>query len=370
MVADSELQRIARLTPLADVLASFDLSIGPVAPREEALPVALGLTLAADIVLAAGHPKAALALRDGYAVRSELTHDASSYAPAPLVPAPTRVETGQPLPEAADAVAAIDTVQMRGDQVEALAAVAPGEGVLAANADVTAGLKIRLSGAPLRSIDVALLSTLGIERVAVRQPRVRVVRAGAGDIIQGAATLIALAIDSESGRAVADGLTLEAALADDSVDALVAIGGTGAGRNDASVHTLARVGEVAFHGIGITPGETTALGFVDGRPMLLLPGRIDAALAGWVTVGRRMLAKLAFRMIEDQPFAAELGRKIASPLGLAEVIPVRRRFGRVEPVAAGYWPMQALARAEGWILVPADSEGYPEGARVVVRPWP
>ena len=27
-------------------------------------------------------------------------------------------------------------------------------------------------------------------------------------------------------------------------------------------------------------------------------------------------------------------------------------------------------RAEGWILVPADSEGYPEGARVVVRPWP
>ena len=32
--------------------------------------------------------------------------------------------------------------------------------------------------------------------------------------------------------------------------------------------------------------------------------------------------------------------------------------------------MQALARAEGWILVPADSEGYPPGARVVVRPWP
>ena len=37
MVADSEIQRIARLTPLADVLASFDLSVGPVAPREEAV---------------------------------------------------------------------------------------------------------------------------------------------------------------------------------------------------------------------------------------------------------------------------------------------------------------------------------------------
>ena len=34
-----------------------------------------------------------------------------------------------------------------------------------------------------------------------------------------------------------------------------------AARNDASVRTLARVGKVAFHGIGIAPGETTALGY-------------------------------------------------------------------------------------------------------------
>ena len=71
MITDSETQRIERLTPLADVLASFDLSIRPVAAREEALPAALGLTLAADIVTRAGHPAVALALRDGYAVRSE-----------------------------------------------------------------------------------------------------------------------------------------------------------------------------------------------------------------------------------------------------------------------------------------------------------
>ena len=68
---------------------------------------------------------------------------------------------------------------------------------------------------------------------------------------------------------------------------MVAIGGTGSGRNDASVRTLARVGQVAFHGIAIAPGETTALGFVGARPVLLLPGRMDAALAGWLTVGRR-----------------------------------------------------------------------------------
>jgi molybdopterin biosynthesis enzyme len=65
-----------------------------------------------------------------------------------------------------------------------------------------------------------------------------------------------------------------------------------------------------------------------------------------------------------------LSRKVASPLGLAEVVPVRRRFSQVEPLASAYLAPQALARADGWILVPADSEGYPEGTKVPVRPWP
>jgi molybdopterin biosynthesis enzyme len=370
MVAESEIQRIGKLTPLSDVLASFDLSIRPVIAREEAVAAALGLTLAADIVIPDGWPQAALALRDGYAVRAEATADASSYAPVPLSPLPQRIDIGEALPAATDAVAALDAMQVRGAKAEALAVVAPGEGVLLPNADVAPGAKFLLSGARLRRIDVALLSTLGIGRVVVRQPRVRVASAGKGGMIDGAAILVANAINAESGAAIAGASTLEAALNDGAVDAVVAIGGTGSGRNDASVGTLARIGTVAFHGIAIAPGETTALGFVGARPVLLLPGRMDAALAGWLTVGRRMLARLAFRLIEDQPFAAELARKVASPLGLAEVIPVRRRLGRVEPLGASYLPLHVLARAEGWILVPADSEGHAEGSRVVVRPWP
>jgi molybdopterin molybdotransferase len=242
--------------------------------------------------------------------------------------------------------------------------------VLPQDGDATAGQKLLLAGARLRRIDVALLTALGIERVIVREPRVRVVQASPGEITSGAAMLIARAIDAESGRAEISDATLEAALNDEDADAVIAIGGTGSGRNDHSVNMLARIGRIAFHGIGIMPGETSALGFIGDRPVLLLPGRIDAALAGWLTVGRRMLARLAFRLIEDQPFSAELARKIASPLGLAEVVPVRRRLSKVEPLASGYLPIQTLLRAEGWILVPADSEGHPAGARVMVRPWP
>ena len=369
MPEDSDIQRIARLTPLADVLASFDLAIMPVAPREALLGKAVGLALASDVVAKSGHPRSALALRDGYALRSEETLDASSYAPAALSGKPVRIDTGEPLPEGADAVAVIDAVQMRGAMAEALSTVAQDEGVLLPDTDAAAGLKLRLGGAALRRIDVALLAALGVERVMVRQPRVRVVCENAGAVAASAAALIASAIDAESGAAT-PGETLEAALNDETTDAVVAIGGTGSGRSDHSVKTLARLGKVAYHGIAITPGETTAIGSVGSRPVLLLPGRADAALAGWLTIGRRMLARLAFRLIEDQPFAAELARKIASPLGLAEVVPVRRRLARVEPVASGYLPLQSLIKAEGWVLIPADSEGHPEGARVIVRPWP
>lgn len=365
MVAEIENQRIARLTPLNEVVQSFDTSVEPVEPREEDVSAALGKTLAADTRVAEAWPQAAIALRDGFAVSSDQTTDASSYAPAPLSPAPMRVDVGDALPAHADAVAPLDAVNTQG---AALGSVAPGEGVLPAGADAAPGV-LRLTGGRLRKIDVAALTALGVKRVLIREPRIHVVAVGKGDVIEAAAGLVANAIDGEGGLSVRSN-NLETALKGDSADCVVAIGGTGQGRNDNSVNTVARVGKVLFHGIGITPGETTAFGFVGKRPVLLLPGRVDAALAGWLTIGRRMLARLCFRLMEEQPFPAELGRKIASPLGLAEVVPIRRRAGLVEPLASGYLPIQALARSEGWILIPADSEGHPQGARVIVRPWP
>ena len=372
MVADSELQRIARLTPLADVLSSFDIGVGAVEPREETVAAALGKTLAADIAAPSLHPEAALALRDGHAVRADATTDATSYTPLPLSPAPPRIGTGERMPPDTDAVAALDAISMQRKTLQALAAVAPGEGVLPAGADAAAGTVLKMTGARLRRIDAAVLLALGIGRVPIREPRLRVVCAGGGPIIGAAAALIANAIEAEGGVATqsAEPNALEAALHHEGADAIVAIGGTGSGPTDTSVRTLERAGKVAFHGIGITPGETTAFGYVGAWPVLLLPGRLDAALAGWLTVGRRMLARLAFRLIEEQPFNAELSRKIASPLGLAEIVPVRRRGFRIEPLASHYLPMQVLARADGWILVPADSEGYQVGTSVPVRPWP
>ena len=61
---------------------------------------------------------------------------------------------------------------------------------------------------------------------------------------------------------------------------------------------------------------------------------------------------------------------MTSTVGLAEVVPVRRNGTQAEPLAVRYLPLSSLARSDGWILVPADSEGYSEGTPVQVRPWP
>src|SRR5271166_3375280 len=83
MPGDNEApQRIVRLTPLADVLARIDALVKPVDVHAAVeLAAAHDRTLSHDIVIERPIPAAALALRDGWAVQSDLTADAGAYAP-------------------------------------------------------------------------------------------------------------------------------------------------------------------------------------------------------------------------------------------------------------------------------------------------
>lgn len=372
---DETPQRITRLTPLADVLARIDAQVKQAAPREVETSAAAGRVLAGDVRVVL-HPRVPLALRDGWAVRAELTTDAGSYAPAPL-PEAKRVDVGEPMPAGADAVAPLDTVVVSGERVEIVAPVAAGDGVLPAGADADRGKTLAREGRRLTPIQAAVLAGAAVERVHVCEPRVRLVRVrAAGDnLIDAAIHLIAGEVVAAGGRIVGEeqgtrDARLDDALQDAAADAIIAIGGTGSGRHDTSVHALARVGRVEAHGIALSPGESAAFGFIGPRPVLILPGRLDAALAVWLVIGRRLLARLSGDIAEETTTKARLSRKVASSLGLTEVVPMRMREGAAEPIASGYVPLSALAQADGWLLVPADSEGYPPGAEVVIRPWP
>ena len=72
MVTEIEaIQRIARLTPLDDVLMRLDALVQPVPPRAVARDAALGRVLARDLAVTA-RPGVPLALRDGWAVSAAI----------------------------------------------------------------------------------------------------------------------------------------------------------------------------------------------------------------------------------------------------------------------------------------------------------
>jgi molybdopterin molybdotransferase len=378
MMASPEPQQVlSRLAPLSEATARID-AVPPVAQREVDLNAAAGRVLAADVFVDAPVPPAPIALRDGWAVRADAVSDAGAYAPQPLVSPPPLLETGDPLPVDADTVLPPDAVTLRGGVAEATASAAPGEGVLAAGAHAEPGRALPRAGQHLRAIDLALLRAAGVARVGVRAPRLCVVTANAWiDAVDDTVSLfVCRDIEASGGvvdvvRTASDGPdTLARALTKEDADAVVVVGGTGSGRHDASVRTLARVGRVDMHGIGLVPGESAAIGAVRQVPVLMLPGRLDAALAVWLVLGRRLMRRLTACTDVEATTSGTLARKITSTVGLADVVLVRRGEEGIEPVASGVLTLQALAAAHGWVLVPPDREGYPPGATVQMRALP
>jgi molybdopterin biosynthesis enzyme len=258
-----------------------------------------------------------------------------------------------------------------------LTPLAPGDGVLPQGADAVLGDVVGRAGTRLRASNVMSLQVLGVTQVEVRQPLVRISVAHnpSDTVIAAIGDLLSTQLEAAGARVARgnsdiigiDGTGVTRATS----SAIILIGGSGSGRRDDSVRELTRLGSLAFHGVGLTPGETAAFGMIERRPVLIVPGRPDAALAVWLTLGRRMLARLAERSDDAEPHTSVvLTRKIASTLGLAEIVPVRRDAEGIEPLASGYLTLQSLARADGYVIVPADSEGFPAGARVDMRPLP
>ena len=366
----SGLQRISRLTPLRAILALIESRVSPVKARKCATAAAAGFTLADDVVTAE-RPTSSIALSDGFAVDAAAVADAGPYAPALLPALPQWIEAGQSLPIGTDAVAPLDAITQRGERVEVIVPVLAGQGILPAGGDAAAQTVLRRAGERMRDIDCAVAAAVGFAELNVREPRIWIARGRAATtpLIDAGLAMLARFV-GKSGATIHGELTdLHEALARDEADAVIALGGTGGGRDDESVRTLARLGRVEAHGVAVAPGETAAFGFAGERPVLLMPGRIDAALALWLLIGRRLVAKLAGGGVADTPTVMPLKRKATSTIGMTELIPVSCADGMAEPLGSGYLPFTALARSDGWIVVPADSEGFAAGAQVAVTLW-
>ncbi|MCO6414959.1 molybdopterin biosynthesis protein [Siccirubricoccus sp. KC 17139] len=369
-----------RLTaPEAALARLLALAPTPVAPLLLPVAEALGLVLAEDLRTAAPVPPVPVARRDGYAVAAAETLGAGPYAPLPLATPPRAIGIGDPLPPGCDAVLPGFDLLPDPPFPQALQPAAPWDGVRRPGEEIAAGTRLRAAGEVLAPRDLPALAALGLDRVAVRRPRL-------GWIATGAEMLADPARDRL--RPLTAALAPEAALrplppvpdAPDAIaatlraaapahDLLILAGGTGEGQADDSAAGLAAAGRLVLHGLGTRPGMTAGFGEVAGRPVLLLPGQQEDAIAALLLLGRPLLARLAAAR-PAAPRRLRLTRKIASAVGLAEWVPLREVApGQAEPLAVGSLPAAALAAAAALLLVPPESEGFEAGAEVAALPW-
>ena len=128
-------------------------------------------------------------------------------------------------------------------------------------------------------------------------------------------------------------------------------------------------GELAVHGIAMRPSSPTGMGRVGNRLVFLLPGNPVSSLCAYDFFAGRAVRALGGRPKEwpYRSISGKLNRKISSPIGRLDYARVMISDGFVEPLAiAGASRLSSTTRADGFVIVGDDSEGFAAGADVTV----
>jgi molybdopterin biosynthesis enzyme len=84
----------------------------------------------------------------------------------------------------------------------------------------------------------------------------------------------------------------------------------------------------------------------------------------WWTLVLPVLARLAGRAPQRDAATLPLARKIASHVGMTELVLLERIDGQWLPLATGELSLETIARADAWLAVPGSSEGFAAGTPV------
>jgi molybdopterin biosynthesis enzyme len=325
-------------------------------PVRMPLDEAIGLVLARDIVTPAPVPSRATALIAGYAVESASLVGVSSYAPCMLAAEPAWVEAGRDLPGACDAVLPADAVVARAGLFEISLAPTPGENVRRAGEDAGPGQVLGPSGAILRPLAAAAAEMAGVDQASVRAVRV-------GVLAEAAFQRIVMRLLAGLEGAILDGPEAQAgpkAEPDARTSDVIFFVGSDRNRFMSALPTFQPIAS----GLALRCAETTMVGVSEGRPVVWAPPRLDTLLS--LRYGLFGPWFDAWNGVQKRPVwrRAPLRRKLASAVGLAEVALLRETTGGLEPLGLGSLTLPGIAQAEGYLIVPPDSEGFQAGETV------
>ncbi len=389
----------------------LDDALAGTAIRNETIPIeeAFGRSLAAPIRSEIDVPGFDRSAMDGYAVIADETTGASDYQPIRLsvvgqsMPGEAwngslqpqqavRIMTGAPIPTGANAVVPVEFTQAEGDAVAISMAVGPFKHIGQTGEDIQSGATVVEAGRLLRPQDVAVIASIGIPSVTVRcQPRVRIIITGnelvspgqeksPHQIYEANSSLLLGTIPRDGGLIESVNFVedtesaIENALLAPGADLILISGGSSVGAEDFAPSLVAKQGELPIHGIAMRPSSPTGLGRVGAALVVLLPGNPVSCLCAYDFFAGRAVRQLAGRSIA-WPFRqvqAKLEKKIVSAIGRVDYCRVVVKDEQVDKIAviplaiSGASILSSTTRADGFVVVPSESEGLPEGSSVTV----
>lgn len=386
---------------------------------------ALGRVTAEPIWAEISSPHYHASAMDGFAVRAVATNGAMPSAPVMLYTGPEAqyVDTGDPLPEWANAVIPIENVESLDEDhqitseirkpkaIRIRASVAPWTHVRPLGEDIVATQLVLPAGHVLRPVDLGAIAASGHQTIKVaRKPKVAILPTGtelvpigsklkAGDILEYNSLVIAAQIKNMGGEPTRYPITKDdfdlicqrVAEATQTHDLVLLNAGSSAGAEDFSSRVVQKLGALLVHGVAVRPGHPVILGMmhkdqgVSGKksenlipeslsliPIIGVPGYPVSAALTIDIFAESVIAKwLGRRPLELPIEEATLTRKLVSPPGDDDF--VRVVVGKVgskllaAPLSRGAGVITSLVQADGLALVPSGTQGMEAGEKIQVR---
>lgn len=386
---------------------------------EESIPLEDGLNRFLSRPITANenlppHPRSTM---DGYAIKAVDSFGATESLPVYLkisgdIPMGTmpvsgpaglechKIATGGFLPPETDAVVMLEhTIQTGSTLIEVTKAGSPGENVLEAGADVKKGSIVLDAGIKLRPQELGLLAGLGYTKVATYK-NVRIGIFSTGDEIvpshqtpppgkirdMNAVNLAAMA-KQIGGFPRCYGITadvessfsaiLEQALAEN--DLVIFSGSSSVGTRDLGKQIIGRLADpgIIIHGVAIKPGKPVIIAFAGSKPIFGLPGHPVSAAVAFDLFVRPAIIRLSGQrgqyLPEKRSLQAQLKRNLNSAAGRTDFVRVRisvepagtNSYG-AHPVLGKSGALSTMVKADGYVIIPENSQGLYEGEMVQV----
>ena len=344
---------------------------------------------------------------DGYAVKFADTIGASESTLKTLkIPdQAVDVSTGDPIPDGFNAVIMIEDVNLirtsdirhqtsetPTESIEIITSVTPWQHIRTVGEDIVITELILPENHKIRPIDIGAMLAGGLTEIKARKkPKVVIIPTGSeivepgsnlikGNIIESNSRILAGLVSEWGGEPIRFSIVpdnikavKEALLKATQIADLVVINaGASAGRKDFSSTAIGDLGEIILHGLNIKPGKPAILGWINNKPVLGIPGYPVSAYITFEIFAKPIIYTWqGIEIKESETLKAKLSRPIASTLGMEEFI--RVKVGKVgdniiaSPVSRGAGILMSLVRADGFVRIPAMSEGIGAGTEVEVK---